>query len=773
MHEKQGSVYPCLKFSVSPHEKILKFSETLWLFYRIMKMAQSIAHNVSAKPRTEDIRINEDVTFFQMGLSQKVLDGLTMCGFQTPSPIQLSAIPLGRCGFDLIVRAKSGTGKTLVFGIIALEMLDINVSTMQVLILAPTREIAIQISHVIASVGSEISGLRTEVFIGGMPIEEDKKKLKGCHIAVGAPGRIKHLIDKGFLKINNTRLFILDEADKLMENSFQTDINYIFNKLPLNKQIIAASATYPGDLETFVRTYMCSPILTTPNHEGPILIGLRQFVSVVPFHPNAMKQVQIKVDELSKMFQKIPFKQSLVFSNYQIRAESVCNRLKSMGLSATYIAANQDMAKRLEAVSNLRNFKCRIMVTTDLTARGIDVENVNMVVNLDIPTDATTYLHRIGRAGRYGSHGISITIVSQNELDTFKKLLISIGGLNFYVLKLPSDYPDDLWSTEASQFEKLYAKADTVSLELTESEKVILESPNGAPMINTKSQLHDNLKSKKQDVDNTNKTELVNQHEEIEKVVQKSETIPVPNMSQLTNVLDLNKKIKVSSLFRQSNNNTNKHQSKKKNQKNVLSLVSTGSTKSTNSHRFTINTSTENLSTLQKLNKDIVFEVDLSEIQDDDSSNFDIGSIAQYLKFDSSKNNAKDSDIYSDEHDVSSQDLDSQKNIATKGESDVSVKEDNNAAENLQLGSPIKILDKADISIDKSPLKELDHYIDTRINCFVKDNNTKLLEYDEQSLLNEASEWKRKLDFEIGLLDKRMKVMKDCIYKQKYVMKMK
>ncbi|XP_071628546.1 uncharacterized protein [Temnothorax longispinosus] len=445
-------------------------------------MAQQIAHDVSKKQRTNDIKIEGDVTFFQMRLPQDILDGLMSAGFQKPSPIQLKAIPLGRCGFDLIVRAKSGTGKTLVFGIIALETLNLSIQSPQVLIIAPTREIAIQITHVIQAIGAKIEELRVEYFVGGMPLEEDKKKLSKCHVAVGAPGRIKHLIEKGFLHVSKVRLFVLDEADKLMEISFQKDINYIFSKLPSSKQIIASSATYPGDLETFLQTYMSSPVLTSPNIDGPILIGIRQFVAVVPAYPNAMKQVQTKVDELVKIFTKISFKQSLVFSNYQSRAQSVSNKINSLGFSSSYIAGNQDMTKRLEAIENLRNLECRIMLTTDLTARGIDIENVNMVVNLDIPNDPATYLHRIGRAGRYGSYGISITIISENELSSFKKLLASIGGLNFGLFKLDSDYTEDVWVDDTSAFEKIDLGSEKNLIKLPVIDKMILESKNGAPI---------------------------------------------------------------------------------------------------------------------------------------------------------------------------------------------------------------------------------------------------------------------------------------------------
>ncbi|XP_033221501.1 ATP-dependent RNA helicase dbp-4-like isoform X2 [Belonocnema kinseyi] len=430
-------------------------------------MPVSKAHNIDDNLRTSDIKISQDVTFFQMGLSQEILDGLLCCGFQRPSPIQLKAIPLGRCGFDIILRAKSGTGKTAVFGIIALEMINVESSCVQALILAPTREIAVQIAEVISSIGKEIKGLKVEYFIGGVAINGDKQKLNGCQIVVGAPGRIKHLIDLGCLKLNSVRLLVLDEADKLMEMSFQKDINYIFSKLATNKQIISSSATYPDDLDILLAYYMRSPKLASPDNDGPILVGLRQFVTIVPQHPNVMKQVHIKIEELAKVLSTIPFKQCLAFSNYQTRAQSVCNKITSMGFSAIYIAGNQDMNRRLTHIAMLKNYECRIMLTTDLTARGIDAENVNLVINFDIPVDSATFLHRIGRAGRYGSRGISITIISENELENFHKLLSSIGSERFSVFKLPTVYSQDIWNLNDLELDIFFAKANAKKTTIT------------------------------------------------------------------------------------------------------------------------------------------------------------------------------------------------------------------------------------------------------------------------------------------------------------------
>ncbi|KAJ8670528.1 hypothetical protein QAD02_001787 [Eretmocerus hayati] len=441
-------------------------------------MTCNIAHDVSSKERTSDIEIQENVTFAEMGLSEVVLNGLLKCGFHKPSPIQHKSIPLGRCGFDLIVRAKSGTGKTAVFGVIALEAIDIQVDSVQIIILAPTREIAIQIKEVLSSIGCEIKGLRVECFIGGVTIESDRKKLSKCHIAIGAPGRIKHLTNKGYLNLDHVRLFVLDEADKLMEESFQKDINYIFSKLPINKQVISSSATYPGDLETFLESYMQTPLLTSADNDHSILVGVKQFVYVVPHHPNAMKQVQIKIEALTKIFEKVPFKQCLVFSNYQTRAQSVCNRISSMGYPAIFTVGNQHMDKRIDALNKLKHFKCRIMFTTDLIARGIDAENVNVVINFEIPGDSATYLHRIGRAGRYGSRGLAISIVSEKEVMTFQDLLLSVGGINFSIFKLPQDFPENVWESNTDEFDQLQATQSSLTTN-TEEEKDVMDSLNG------------------------------------------------------------------------------------------------------------------------------------------------------------------------------------------------------------------------------------------------------------------------------------------------------
>ncbi|KYN33798.1 putative ATP-dependent RNA helicase DDX20 [Trachymyrmex septentrionalis] len=757
-----------------------------------------IAHNINTKQRTSDIKIEENVTFFQMRLPRDILDGLMSAGFQKPSPIQLKAIPLGRYGFDLIVRAKSGTGKTIVFGVIALDILDILIGSPQVLIVAPTREIAIQITYVIETIGSKIEGLKVEYFVGGMSIEEDKKKLSKCHIAVGAPGRVKHLIEKGFLQVSKIKLFVLDEADKLMEINFQKDINFIFSKLPSSKQIIASSATYPGDLETFLQTYMSSPVLTSPNIDGPVLIGIKQFVAVVPTHPNMMKQVKTKIDELVKIFTKIPFKQSLVFSNYQSRAQSVSNTINLLGFSSSYIVGNQDMTKRLEAIENLRNLECRIMLTTDLTARGIDIENVNMVINLDIPTDPATYLHRIGRAGRYGSYGISITIVTENELSSFRKLLTSISGVNFYLFKLSSDYTEDVWADDTSVFEKIYLESEISLTKLPAIDKTVLESENGAPITISMSEriTASNISSTESNITLTEcdecksvspKHTTVNMlsSKNVENTTKKREKRKssknrrghktVSNNTCVQSKSNLDEKIKISSLFQhyvQSKANSAVNTSKEcKEVSTVESVVENSeeskvsilnSSRSRNIYQFTITPNSDEPSALEELNKDVVFEVALSDTENCKLSDVDIENVIRYMK---------DSLINKEDN----------KEENKKEENDASMsnhdKEDNDEKMSIQTFQDTFSTKNSDF-VNSLPINELDNsendHIRTIVNNYLLIYATKVINSDnnvcndEESLLRVASKWKELLEFEINLLDNRYKGMTDSFYKLIY-----
>lgn len=275
-----------------------------------------------------------------------------------------------------------------------------------------------------------------------MPVDDDRKKLIGCHIAVGAPGRIKHLLVSRVLNPKNIKLLILDEADVLINDNFIEDIKCIYSCLPSKKQVLASSATYSKQFSDFSKIFMKYPSTVLPKYETPVLLGVKQFVTLIkediadPFN----------INELERLLSQISFKQCIIFSNTKADADHVSVLLKRRNWPCEYFSSDQDQVSRLAILNKLKLFKCRILVTTDLTARGVDAENVNLVINMKVPSSHATYLHRIGRAGRYGTYGIAITIIKDDtELVKFKTILCKIGGNNMSVDILPQDKIPNIW----------------------------------------------------------------------------------------------------------------------------------------------------------------------------------------------------------------------------------------------------------------------------------------------------------------------------------------
>lgn len=277
--------------------------------------------------------------------------------------------------------------------------------------------------------------------MGGTNINDDVSRLKNnkFQILVGSPGRILHLIKMNAISTKSVRLFVLDEADRLMEDSFQKDINYIYSQLPERKQLIAASATYTPDLKEFLNRYMQAPSHIMP-YSSSVLLGVSQKILAVPTHGSTVRQNKIKSDTLLEILSQFPFKQCLVFCRYQVRAQTICDLLSQEGWPVKYLASSQKQAERLDSLKKLQDFSCRILVATDLAARGIDATNVDLVINLDAPENIATYLHRIGRSGRYGSKGMAITIVAAGEEESnFVNMLNSLGECNLTKFKLKDD----------------------------------------------------------------------------------------------------------------------------------------------------------------------------------------------------------------------------------------------------------------------------------------------------------------------------------------------
>lgn len=357
-----------------------------------------------------------------------------------------------------------------------------------------------------------------------------------------------------------------------------------------------------------------------------------------------------------------------------------------------YFAGDQDMSKRLEIMEKLRNIECRILLTTDLTARGIDVENVNMVINFDIPTTAATYLHRIGRAGRYGSHGIAITIVSENELSSFKRLLTSFGGLEFYLFKLDSNYAD-VWSNDTAIFEQIYLKSGT--MELPSGAKTIL-CRNSMPVSECAGMMP------------TTSTKDALPSENNESITISNNTLKMPSSDD---------KITISSYFKDLNKvETNIKAFKVKNKETPIS--STNLSRSKKVHTFTIKPNLDNPSEMEKLNENIVFEVDLSNIQDRELSNAEIETICQCIKIPSTKEEENDTSC---------------------------IQKHDSVADNKEIST------------------ELTYTAEDNENDIYND-----IINDEDSLLKVATSWNEQLDFEISLLENTYKNMTDSVHKLVY-----
>lgn len=276
--------------------------------------------------------------------------------------------------------------------------------------------------------------------------------MQGCRAIVGTPGRILHLIKNNVLNTDHIGILVLDEADKLMNSSFLADIKNIWGRLNPKRQVLAASATFEGGLDITLTQFMRNPIGVTPKREVPILLGVKQFAYVMPSGDgtselSSMQEMFAKVKAIQLIFSMVPFKQCIIFSNSQSRAESYSNYLSQNGWPSDVITGSQDQNVRLKVFKQFKTFQCRILVATDLMARGIDSENVNLVINLDIPSDSVTYLHRIGRCGRFGTQGMAITLLARDvDLSQFQVLLDSLGGPAMNVTKFPhSKSIENMW----------------------------------------------------------------------------------------------------------------------------------------------------------------------------------------------------------------------------------------------------------------------------------------------------------------------------------------
>lgn len=343
-------------------------------------------------------------TFHDLGIAKSILDVLDRHNFREPTPIQHQSIPVALEGKDVVGIAQTGTGKTLAFGIPMMQRLATEKG--QGLILVPTRELAVQVNESIQKIGSAF-GLRTAVLIGGESINRQRDALqRRPHIIIATPGRlIDHLTQK-FVQLNNVKILVLDEADRMFDMGFAPQITQILKTVPKERQTMLFSATMPPAIMKIAAAHMGHPIRIEVAPPGTAATRVEQELFIV--------SKQEKTQLLETLLKEHPGS-VLLFSRTKSGAKRLCRLVHAMGHTAAEIHSNRSLSQRLRALQDFKAGRCRVLVATDIAARGIDVKDISVVINFDLPDNPEDYVHRIGRTGRAGGSGKAISFVEPNQ----------------------------------------------------------------------------------------------------------------------------------------------------------------------------------------------------------------------------------------------------------------------------------------------------------------------------------------------------------------------
>lgn len=371
-------------------------------------------------------------SFDDMSLPEGLLRGIYSYGFEQPSAIQQRAIVPVLEGRDTIGQAQSGTGKTATFLVGALAQIDFSQKSCQALVLAPTRELALQTQKVGFALGDYL-GVRCHASIGGTARREDAEKLRdGQHLVVGTPGRILDMMEKGILGVASLRLLIIDEADEMLSFGFNDQIYKIFKILHPEVQVCLFSATMPADILELTKKFMRNPIHILVKKNELTLEGIQQF------YVDVDKDI-LKLDVLCDLYETLTITQSIIYCNTQRRVETLAAEMSKRDFTVSIMHAGLDQDQRSLVMKEFTSGSSRVLISTDLLARGIDVQQLSLVINYDLPTSIENYLHRIGRSGRFGRKGVAINFLTSRDMRTMRDIE------RFYatqIQELPADIAD-------------------------------------------------------------------------------------------------------------------------------------------------------------------------------------------------------------------------------------------------------------------------------------------------------------------------------------------
>ncbi|KIP80184.1 RNA helicase [Stenotrophomonas maltophilia] len=353
--------------------------------------------------------------FAQLGLSEPVMQAVAAVGYETPSPIQAATIPAMLEGRDVLGQAQTGTGKTAAFALPVLSNIDLQQTKPQALVLAPTRELAIQVAEAFQTYSSKIAGFRVLPVYGGQPYATQLSALRrGVHIVVGTPGRVIDHLNRGTLDLSELKTLVLDEADEMLRMGFIDDVEAVLKKLPEKRQVALFSATMPPAIRRIAQTYLKDPAEVTIVNKTTTSANIRQrYWWVSGMH---------KLDALTRILEVEPFDAMIIFARTKAGTEELAGKLQARGLAAAAINGDMQQAQRERTIAMLKEGKLDILVATDVAARGLDVERISHVLNYDIPYDTESYVHRIGRTGRAGRSGEAILFATPREKGMLRQI---------------------------------------------------------------------------------------------------------------------------------------------------------------------------------------------------------------------------------------------------------------------------------------------------------------------------------------------------------------
>ncbi|OJI85638.1 hypothetical protein ASPTUDRAFT_117665 [Aspergillus tubingensis CBS 134.48] len=354
-------------------------------------------------------------SFDSMDLKPELLRGVYAYGFERPSAIQQRAIKPIIAGHDVIAQAQSGTGKTATFSISALQKIDQELKACQALIVAPTRELAQQIQKVVVAIG-DFMNIECHACIGGTNVRDDMNALRaGPQVVVGTPGRIHDMIERRVLKTDQMKLFILDEADEMLSRGFTEQIYDIFQLLPQSTQVTLLSATMPQDVLEVTTKFMRDPIRILVKKQELTLEGIKQFYI-------AVEKEEWKLDTLSDLYETVTITQAVIFCNTRRKVDWLTDKLTARDFTVSAMHGDMEQGQRDVIMKEFRSGSSRVLIATDLLARGIDVQQVSLVINYDLPANRENYIHRIGRGGRFGRKGVAINFVTADDVRMMREI---------------------------------------------------------------------------------------------------------------------------------------------------------------------------------------------------------------------------------------------------------------------------------------------------------------------------------------------------------------